>query len=175
MSDPVMLSKSDLDKMAKDLDAAAEANQSLKRALRLLTVERDNALSAANKAKLEVERIGKVIPSDKVIQENKGLRDAIADAHRQINVLQEDLKTSKAETEVQRRLVYQVNRKFEGIQATFDTLQIARDKADQDRDKALADVQSGAAAYHKLQAEFDAFKKEAASKKPAAAPQPVKA
>lgn len=170
MSDPVLMSKDDLGKMAKDLSRSIEINDRLKRDLHVVTEDRDRALTSANNAKMDLERIRKVMPADKVQEELKALRVSMGEAHKQINVLEKDLAASKAESEVRGRLVMQVNRKFDGIQATFDTLQIARDKAQVERDQALAELERHATAYKKLQAEFDAFQKVNPPKKTAAEP-----
>lgn len=175
MSDPVLMSKGDLERMGKDMAQVVEVNERLERKLKVMTEERDRALTASNKAKLDLERVRKILPTDKMGEQNEGLKSAISEAHRKINTLENELAAAKAEAETQRRLVAQVNRKFEGIQATFDTLQIARDKAQQDRDKALAELQKYAEAYQKLQKELDALHlRQADALKKGAADAPVK-
>jgi chromosome segregation ATPase len=165
MSDPVMMSKSDLDKMAKDMAAAVEVNARLRRDLEAAQNERRQALDVANRASGEVERLRKAMPADKVQEELKALRAAMGEAHKRISGLEKELAAAQAEAEARRKEVAQVQRRFEGVQATFDTFQIARDKAQAERDQALADVQKGLASYQKLQAELDAFKKAAAETK----------
>lgn len=165
MSDAVAVSKADLERVASDLKKAVEVNERLEKNLKAMQSERDVARAAANQAKLEAERLRKALPSEKVQQENKGLREAIADAHRKINAIEKELAAAKAETETHRRAATQTLRRFEGMQATFDTLQIARDKAQADLGKALADVQKGAESYAKLKAEFDVLQKAATEKK----------
>jgi chromosome segregation ATPase len=179
MSDPVLMDKADLAKTAKELDQAAENQAKMAREIKVLNTSLAQALDAANRAKVEIGQLRKALPSDKVQIELKGLRASMGEAHKRINVLEKELVAAKAETEVRRKETGKVMSRFEGVQSTFDTMQVGRDKACADRDQALANVQKGAEAYHKLNTEFEAFKKAAAEakqpQKPAKAPEPAKA
>ena len=174
MSDPAV-KETDLGPVVLTLEAKLGQSEKTLKATREAL---DQALAAANKAKTEAERLRKVVPADKVAQENKGLRDAVADAHKKAALLEKDLVAARADADAQRRNAAAVLRRFDGMQATFDTLQIARDKAQADRDQALVAVQKGAEAYHKLNADFEAFKKavaEVRAPKASKAPEPAKA
>jgi len=171
VSEPVLLSKADLDRMASDMKKAVEVNETLRRQLKTVQTELDVTRATANQAKLEAERLRKVVPSEKVQEENRGLRDAVADAHRKISLLEKEIPKSAAEIEAKKRENAQLQRRFEGIQATFDTMQFARDKALKDLDQAVAQAatkqKEDAAAYQKLRVDYDALKKVADERKKA--------
>ena len=165
MSDPVMVDKAVLDKAAKERDQAVESQAKMAKEIKTLNASFAQALDAANRAKVEIGQLRKALPSDKVQTELKGLRTSMGEAHKRISVLEKELAATQAEAEARRKEVAQTLRRFEGVQSTFDTLQIARDKAYSEREKLIADIQKGAEAYQKLQAEFDAFKKATAEVK----------
>jgi chromosome segregation ATPase len=179
MSDPVLMEKADLAKMSRERDQAVESQAKMAKEIKTLNMSLAQALDAANRAKVEIGQLRKALPSDKVQIELKGLRASMGEAHKRINVLEKELVAAKAETEVRRKETGKVMSRFEGVQSTFDTMQVGRDKAYSEREKLLADIQKGAEAYQKLLAEFDAFKKAAAEakqpQKPAKAPEPAKA
>lgn len=164
MSEPVLMDKADLVKMTKRMEKAIELVDGIKRDLKVARSERDQARESMNRLAIEAGRLRKLGPSDQMEKDNKGLRTAVSEAHKKIGVLEKELVVVKAESEARRKEAGQVQNKLNNIQNTFDMMQIARDKACEDRDKALSSVEQAGAAYHKLQSEFDDFKKAVAEK-----------
>lgn len=165
MTEPVLMDKNELAAMAKDMKRVVELNDSLKRDLKVALGERDEARVNANRFKTEGERLRKTMPADKMADENKGLRTGISESHKRIGVLEKELAAAKDESEARRKEVVQLNQRIGNVQNTFDMMQVARDKACADRDKLFADLQAAGDAYHKLQGEFNDFKKAAAEAK----------
>jgi chromosome segregation ATPase len=180
VTEPVLMDKAELAKMTRDMAQATEVVDGLKRDLKLSQAERDQARDAVNRARAEVDRLRKLGPDEKTQDENKGLRTAVSEAHKKIGALEKELGVTRQESEDRRKAIVQVQRKLDNIQNTFDMMQVARDNACADRDKALASVEQAGTAYHKLQGEFDDFKKAVAekgqeTKNPAKAKESVKA
>jgi hypothetical protein len=176
----IMVSKDDLDRATKERDQAVESQVRMVKEIKVLSAERDQALAAVNRIKVDLERLRKAAPSDLVEKDNKGLRVAVSESHKKIMALEKELAMVKVESEIRRKGISQVQHRFDNVQNTFDMMQASRDKAYVDRDKALVDLQGAADAYHKLQGEFNDFKKAAAErehneKRPAKAKEPVKA
>lgn len=174
MTEPVLMDQAELKAMKDDMKKAVDVNDSLNRDLKVARNERDEAKAAVTKAKTEADRLRKLVPAVEVQDEIKGLRTAVSEGHKKIGSLEKELAAVKAESEGRRKEVAQLNQRLGSVQNTFDMMQVARDKAYADRDKALVEVQNAAAVYHKLREEFDAFKKEIAErdqemKKPAKA------
>lgn len=164
MSDPVTMEKSELEAMKNDMKKVVEANDGLKKELDVTRRERDQARSATLRAKEEVERLQKLGPEKKTLDENKGLRTSVSEAHKKIAALEKELAAIKIESEDRRKEVSQLQQKLSNVQNTMDMMQSARNKAQVDRDKALVDLQTSADAYGKLREEFEAFKKAVAEK-----------
>lgn len=182
MSEPVLTSKEDLARLASDMAKMVQVNERLERDLKVARSERDQARAAAAKATAEVDRLRKALPAEKVQDELKGLRAAMGEAHRKISVLEKDLAGARDEAEANRKEHQKALRKFENVQGTFDTLQIARDEAQRLQAKAVEDLQQSVESYQKLQADYDALKaelarrdREAKAAKPQKAPEPAKA
>jgi len=177
-----MMDKAELEKMREDMARVVKINEGLEREIKATRREANDAAAVATSAKREVERLEKLRPSDKIETDNKGLRNAVSESHKKIAVLEKELVAAKAESEGRRKEISQLQQRLSNVQNTFEMMQGARDKAYVDRDKALVDLQGAANAYHKLQEEFNAFKKEIADKeaekkpgKGAPKPEPAKA
>lgn len=173
MNEPVLMNEAELKAMRDDMKKVVEANAGLKRDLEVACKERDDARGVASKSRAEADRLGKLRPSDKIEIDNKGLRSAVSESHKKIATLEKELVAAKAESEARRKEVAQVQQRISSIQSTFDMMQVARNEAQAARDKAIRDLQDAADVYHKLQGEFNDFKKEVAereseSKKPKA-------
>ena len=164
MSDPVTMEKSELEAMKNDMKKAVEVNDGLKKELEVTRRERNQARDETFRARREAERLQKIGPEKKTLDENKGLRTSVSDAHKKIAMLEKELDASKIESEGRRKEVSQLQQKLSNVQNTMDMMQSARNKAQVDRDKALVDLQSSADAYGKLREEFEAFKKAVADK-----------
>lgn len=182
MTDSVMMEKAELEAMKNDMKKAVDVNDGLKKELDVTRRERDQARSATTKAKEEVERLQKIGPDKKTLDENKGLRTSVSEAHKKIAALEKELEASKIESEGRRKEISQLQQKLSNVQNTMDMMQSARNKAQVDRDKAQVELQEAATAYGKLREEFEAFKKAVADKaieaKPSKAqpkPEPAKA
>jgi chromosome segregation ATPase len=165
MSDPVIMDKADLAQVTKERDQAVENQVRMAKEIKVLHAERAQALDASNRSKTELERFRKTLPTDQVQNELRGMRISMGEAHKRISVLEKELVVAKAESEARRKETAKVASRFDGVQGTLDTMQVARDKACADRAQALAQVEQAAAAYHKLQGEFEEFKKASAEAK----------
>jgi chromosome segregation ATPase len=164
VTEPVLMDKAELAKMTRDMAQATEVVDGLKRDLKLSQAERDQARDAVNRARAEADRLRKIGPDEKTQDENKGLRTSVSEAHKRIGALEKDLTAVKAESEARRKEIIQAQGKLSNIQNTFDMMQVGRDKACADRDQALSSVEQAGAAYHKLQGEFEEFKRAAAER-----------
>lgn len=165
MSEPVIMEKADLAKMDVERAQFIECKVKMGGEIGSLKMSLAQALDAANRAKVEIGQLKKALPSEKMQAELKGLRAAMSEAHKRIGVLEKELAASQVETETRRKDMAKVVARFESVQGTFDTLQAARNKAQADLGAALDAVGKSAEAYHKLSAEFDAFKKAVAEAK----------
>jgi len=159
MGEMIMMDKAEVERSVRERDQAVEAGAKMSRQITILGEERDRALSAANNAKLEVERLRKAIPPDVLQQENKALRENIAEAHRKIAALEKELVVEREAVQVKQKEVIAAQRRAEAVQSTFYTFQNARGQAQVDRDKALTDLQTAVEIHGKLKDEFEAFKK----------------
>lgn len=159
MPEMVMTTKEDLERAARERDQAIEIQARMVKEVKNLSDERDRALSAANNAKLEIERLRKAIPPDQLQQESRVLRADIAEAHRKIAVLEKELAVEREASLARQKEVITANRRAESVQSTFHTFQVARDQAQADRNKALNDLQASVEVHSKLQGEFDTFRK----------------
>lgn len=159
MNEPVLVSPDELKAIRGDLKKAVDVNDGLNRELKGAREERDQARSAAAKAKSEADRLRKLVPAGDVQDEVKGLRTAVSEGHKKIGALEKELAAVKVESEGRRKEVVQLQQRLSNVQNTFDMMQASRDKAHADRDKTLLDLQAAADAYHKLQGESNDFKK----------------
>lgn len=164
MSEPVLMDSNELKALRDDMKKVVGVNDGLTRDLKVARDERDQAKGAATKAKTEADRLRKLVPAVEVQDEIKGLRTAVSEGHKRIGILEKELAAAKAESEGRRKEAVQLNQRLVNVQNTFDMMQASRDKAHADRDKGLADLQVAADAYHKLQGEFNDFKKEVAER-----------
>lgn len=164
MTEQVLMNDGELKAMRDDMKKAVDVNEGLNRDLRVTRLERDEAKAAVTKAKTEADRLRKLVPAVEVQDEIKGLRAEVSEGHKKIGTLERELASAKAESEGRRKEVAKLQQNLVNVQNTFDMMQASRDKAHADRDKAIADLQGAADAYHKLQGEFNDFKKEVADK-----------
>lgn len=168
MNEPVLMQPDELKQMRDDMKKVVDINEGLKRDVATMKRERDEARQAATRAKNDAEQLRKQAPEKQVKDENVGLRSAVSEAHREIAALKKELAAVKVESEGRRKEVVQSQQRLGNVQNTFDMMQVARDKAYFDRDKALADLQDAGNAYHKLQGEFNDFRKAVEEKAQAA-------
>lgn len=159
MGEMIMMDKADVERATKERDQAVEAQAKMAKEIKGLSVERDQALSAANNSKLEIERLRKAVPPGQLQQEAKVLRNDIAEAHKKIAALEKELVVEREAVQAKQKAVAAAHHRAEAVQSTFYTFQNARDQAQADRGKALADLQAAVEIHAKLREEFEAFKK----------------
>lgn len=159
MGEMIMVDKEIAERATRERDQSVENSVKLTRELKVYCAEHVQTLEALNQAKLEVERLRKVVPPDQLQKENQTLRGDIAEAHRKIAVLEKELVVEREAVEAKRKEVIAASRKAEAVQSTFYTFQNARDQAQAERGKALVDLQTAVDAHAKLQGEFEAYKK----------------
>lgn len=159
-----MMDANELRAMKDDMKKVVEINDGLTRDLKVARAERDDVKAAVTKAKTEADRLRKLVPAVEVQDEIKGLRTAVSEGHKKIGALEKELAAVKVESEGRRKEVGQLQGRLGSVQNTFDMMQVGRDKAYAERDKLVTDLQVAADAYHKLQGEFNDFKKEVADR-----------
>ncbi len=102
--------------------------------------ERDRALAAENKFRLESERLRKLAPSDKLEKENVRIRAEVADVHKIVSDQAKAILDLKQLLEKAEKRIIPLRREIEGLQAMAPLMQRARDEAQTERHRAVVDL-----------------------------------